>query len=360
MNLGEISFCDKLGFNVKSDDYKKKVLADLEKKISFKVIQKHYDKFDETKIPILNQAPHLINVRSNGNPYILYLTKHNFVNQCIFIDKKVQQNYYFPRMILTKFRFANDLFEDTILDGEMVKDSNNTWVFLINDMICHKGVVLGQVNLVKRINMVYELLATQFVPDELDCCLFRVKKYFEYHEIQYMIDEFVPKLSYTCRGLYIKPLFLRFRDVLYNFDDSLIKKVERIKFADAEKSQFLLKEDFINDKPVELSRKSSKESIFEEKSIEISRKSSKESGEDIPAVVKNCKKFCIKKTPTPDIYEMYDPTDPRMQTLSACINTMATSKMMKNAFVGKNPTDIVSMVCEYSDKFKKWIPVKPC
>ncbi len=330
---GEISFAGKVAFNIKMDDIKKRILEDLETKFHFKVIQRHFDKYEDHMINKLNNNPHLISVRTNGNPYLLYLTKFNFVNQCIFIDKKIQQGYYYPRIILSKFRFQEELFHGTLFDGEMVKDNEGKWIFIINDIIGHKGIYLENVNLVKRLNIIYNILQQSYINDEYDVCYFQVKKYFKYEELEDMIIDFIPKLKYSCRGIYFKPLYLKFKDILYNFDDSLIQKVMRRKFKSV--SNFLLLEET--------------QELPERKII-----SKIQSSQNISNT--NNKEFFVKKTSQPDVYEILEnKTD---TVLIACIPSLKASKLMRQIFADKNLTDKVLMECEYNEKFSKWMPIK--
>lgn len=335
MHLSEISFCSKIGYNIKLNDAKQRILEDLERKFRFKVIQKHYEKYVESTIVRLNNNPHMISVRTNGNPYLLYLTRFNFVNQCVFIDKKIQQGYYFPRMIISKFRMDDDLFEGTLFDGEMVKDHNGNWIFIISDVIGYNGTYLDNVNLVKRMNMIYNMLQTKFIPDDFDVCKFQVKRYFRYDEIEQVITDFIPRLRYSCRGIYFKPMFLKFRDILMNFDDNLIQKVMRTKYKSV--SNFLMledKEQIIADK---------KESMSRDNSSVFNAKQTKE------------KLFYVKKTSQPDVYEIVD-TDGNNQQV-ACIPTLKVSKMMREIFLMKNVTDKVLMRCEMSENFNRYVPV---
>ena len=59
----------------------------------------------------------------------------NNVNYCFFIDRKIKQGYTYPRIISVKYRFSDDVFNDTLFDGELVKDKNNNWMFLIHNLI---------------------------------------------------------------------------------------------------------------------------------------------------------------------------------------------------------------------------------
>jgi hypothetical protein len=345
VHISEISFCDKVGFNIKSNDTKKWILESLENRYGIKIIAKHFDKFQERSMNNLNNNLHMLCVRTNGNPYFLYLVKINFTNYCILIDKKVQQGYFYPRMILVRLHFDNDLFEkETIFDGEMVKNKDSSWSYLINDVIVHEGRYLNNMNLAKRLHLCLDMLEKRFVASSLDVFNVLVKGYFKYDEIEYMVKEYIPNRPYTCRGLYFKPLYLKFRETLVNFDDSLVQKVERIKFKDVK--QFLLKGDTsipstnIQVQPNEINTSKSTSPPSSVSSFNM----------DIQPI----RKFFVKKTSDPDVYELYD-SDKYFGI--ACIPNMKTSKYMKQIFQDKNIVTKVELDLEYSERFGKYIPV---
>lgn len=319
MHIGEISFCNRIGFNVKSDDFKKKVLDDLAQ-FGCKIIQKHHDKFNEHgSIEILNANPHLMTLRTNGNPYYLFLTKHNGINQCIFIDKKVQQGYITPRMVITKFWFSDILFENTLFTGEMVKsEKTGDWTFLLHDMLADCGESCGHINLVKRLNRSYEVLSTMWKRDpRQDVSDLRMKKYFHYEEYNEMMA-LSKKLPYTCRGIYFKPLFLKFRDILYNFDETLIKKNE--KTVTFNNKQFVTKEEH-----AEIIKENTKTFVY------------------------------IQKTSQPDIYQVFCEGK---EAGYAFVNNIRVSKMLRERFSSATPVDKVKYSAVLNSKFKKWEPIE--
>ena len=90
MQIGYISFCDSTAFNIKSNKVKQKILDNINNLSNIKIIQRHFETFNKNHFKKLNDIPHLVSLKSNGNPYLLFLTKYNFVNLSIFIDKKIQ------------------------------------------------------------------------------------------------------------------------------------------------------------------------------------------------------------------------------------------------------------------------------
>jgi hypothetical protein len=311
MQSGNISFCDKTALNIKSNVIKKQILETLEQTYFIKILQKHHDNFNEQiSIPKLKKKAYLCSLKSNGNPYFMYLTKINHVNTCVLIDKKIQQGYYMPRMIIVRLMMDDELFEDTLFDGEMVKDKNSEWIYIINDIFTYKGKYLIDMNLIKRLNIIYNILLKQFMPDD-DLFHIQVKKYFQCHEIEYVCEEFKNKLPYSVRGAYFKPMFFKFKDILMNFDDSLIKSTKRIKYS--EKNEFI------------------------------------ENG-------KIDRKLKIKQTEVPDIYNLYDCKSNELIG-NACVNKMETSKFLSELFKESNSVESFIVNCRYNEKFEKWIPL---
>lgn len=338
MRIGDISFCDKIGYNIRSDETKKQILDKLEKKYGIRIIARHYDKFDQARsIPVLTRNPHLICARSNGNPYMLYLTRYNFVDICIFIDKKVQQGYFLPRMIVSHLMIGRDpaVHDDTILHGEMIKKNDGSWVFAINDMTVYKGRLLYEENLVKRLNCVYALLESEYIEDDMTPFKLVVKKFFAYDEVE-ALEKHIKSLPYTCRGLYFKPLFIKFRDILFNFDDALVKKVERYKVG----GTFMLNtgEEQVGGTPPPPPK--------------LQQHTSNTAVKKTPTQTHT--KYYTKKTSSPDVYDIFD--EHGVSVGIACIPTLALSKKMRLLFETKTIIDKVHLPYVYSDKFSKWVP----
>ena len=402
MHLGQISLCDSVGYNIKSDEDKKRILEELDRTYSVRVIKKHHENFTESRHPdIINRNPYLLSVRSNGNPYYLYLTRCNFVNKCVLIDKKVQQGYFYPRMILVRLWFDDHLFDNTLFEGEMVRDKQGGWTFLINDMMVYRNVPQNDINLVRRVNMVYDILANCFDPDELDVCTLQVKKYFRCSEMHHVVHEFVPRLPYSCRGIYFKPFFFKFRDILLNFDESLIKKIVRKTFKGA--GNFLLmsdNRDVVVDGASSQQQSSNNpsepaatapqqscalrcENFNDDKSsgdiihtgaddhfaADI-KKPEKEGSSTDGNITDNasCRVFWVRHTNTPDVYELYNNSvdvgrgatslSSDSDALVACVPNIGVSHMLQSMFRDLGVTDAVPMLCAFNPKFRKWTPLR--
>ena len=131
----KISFCERMADNVVTADSKKYILDLLKNNHEVSIQDKYALVVNDKNIKYLKMNPHLITIKTAGSNYYLFMTRINDVNCCFFIDRKIKQGYSYPRIISVKYRFSDDVFNDTLLDGELVKDRDNNWMFLINNLI---------------------------------------------------------------------------------------------------------------------------------------------------------------------------------------------------------------------------------
>jgi hypothetical protein len=343
---GIISFSDRVAFNIKCNDHKDIILDQLKALYNIKILQRHHHNLDNNNVNFI-LSNHLMNLRSNGNRYYLYFTLYNNIETMYFIDKKIHPGYQRPRIIFGRGLFDKKLFKNTLLDGEMVKCKDNSWTFLINDIVCYEGIYLNRKILPERLKIIYNLLEYQYTSDEtIDVCNFKVKSYFNmYKESIENIMELSNKLNYTCRGIYIWPYDIKYKPKLYNFDEtSVINVVRKTK-------------DITEFKSMEPDKSVAKVDIVDNiNNIKV------ETEHNIINVLNNEEKILyIVKTIEPDIYNVYDNEDvlnkPKIGI--ALVQTLSDSKLLRNEFRDKNAITNIKFVCVFVEKFKKWRALRP-
>jgi hypothetical protein len=343
---GIISFSDRVAFNIKSNDHKDIILDQLKALYDIKILQRHHHNLDNNNVNFI-LSNHLMNLRSNGNRYYLYFTLYNNIETMYFIDKKIHPGYQRPRIIFGRGLFDKKLFKNTLLDGEMVKCKDNSWTFLINDIICYEGIYLNRKILPERLKIIYNMLEYQYTPDEtIDLCNYKVKSYFNmYKESIENIMNLSNKLNYTCRGIYIWPYDIKYKPKLYNFDEtSVINVVRKTKditeFQSMESDKTVTKVDIVDNV----------------NNVKV------ETEPNIVNVLNNEEKILyIVKTIEPDIYNVYDNEDvlnkPKIGI--ALVQTLSDSKLLRNEFRDKNAITNIKFVCVFVEKFKKWRALRP-
>jgi hypothetical protein len=364
---GIISFSNRIALNIKSNDHKDDILSDLSTLYKIKILQRHHHNLDNSNVNVVT-TNHLMNLRSNGNRYYLYFTLYNDIETMYYIDKKIHPGYQRPRIIFGRGLFDKKLFKNTLIDGEMVKCKDNTWTFLINDIICYEGKYLNNKTLPERLNIIYNLLETQYTPDStIDVCNFKVKCYFNmYKESIEELHKLAKNLNYTCRGIYIWPYDLKYKPKLYNYDETnvidVVRKTKDItEFKTIENHNIeIINENNNEIKPVNpVNSLNIIDKVKEVKEV----KEIKEVKENIVDTKQTHANTCndnekilfLMKTLEPDIYNIYETENVNDKSIGiALVQTMNDSKILRTAFRDKNAMTVLKFACIFSDKFKKW------
>ena len=356
MQTQYISFCNKNGLNIKSNFVKTQILNELELHYDIKIIDKHHELFCEDKhINRMSKVPHVSCIKSNGNPYYMYLTKLNYVNSIIMIDKKVQMGYSLPRMIIIRLQFSDEsLFDNTLFEGEMIHDKNNNWLFLISDLHVLRNKSLKRTDdLFKRINMTYAILQNGFQTHFQDLFSIQVKKYVHLKDIIWLYKDFATTLPYTIRGVYVKPIYSKFKDILLNCNDKLVKNTIREKFG--KQSHFIT-----TSNEIEMNKTNHKTNHKKNtSSYDNTTNNDANSTILIDLNDNNTKVLLVQKTDTPDLYNIY--SEEGKSVGYACVDSMKTSKMLNACFNCKSMITKIKFLCEKTknDHFKNvWIPIQ--
>jgi hypothetical protein len=332
---GIISFSNRIALNIKNNDHKDSILGDLNTLYKIKILQRHHHNLDNSNVNIVT-TNHMMNLRSNGNRYYLYFTLYNDVETMYYIDKKIHPGYQRPRIIFGRGLFDKNLFKNTLLDGELVKCKDDSWTFLINDIICYEGKYLNNKTLPQRLEIIYNILDKQYTPDRtIDVCNYKVKCYYNmYKESIEELEILSKNLNYTCRGIYIWPYDLKYKPKLYNFDDSSVIDVIR-KTKDITEFKTI-------DSEVNKSR------VIEEKSLDSQPLKEEDNYE-------GCKILYLMKTLEPDIYNIYETDNTNDKPLGiALVQTIKDSKLLRTAFRDKNAMTFIKFACVFDEKFNKW------
>ena len=348
MQTGLISFCDRIAMNIKSNETKDVILKDLETRFHVKILQKHWHRLDTTSCSHIQARPHYVTLRSNGNPYYMYLTTYEDTPLIYFIDKKIQPKYTHPRIILGRGLFHPDVFKNTLLEGEMVKKTDGTWTFLINDIYAYHNQWLENYHLPYRMAYASTLFQKEYTPDPvMDVCSFQLKYYLPATQgsIDALLDV-ASKLPYTNRGIYFWPTSMKQKPKLFNFDESLILQVKpKIK----EVTEFRMATGppvptSVADQPPQLSPSLLPEQVSNSK-ITI------KDGEKV---------FLLQKTEHPDVYHVLDSdgTKSYKKVGMAHIPNLKTSSMLHDIFKEVNVITTIPFRCKFHETFQKWTPIE--
>jgi hypothetical protein len=236
-SLSKISFCDRECFNVNDNPTKEAILKYIETKYKgLNIIDNQYVLMKPHMLKNITYHEHILTTFTNGNPYLLFLTRIDNVPCSIFIDRKVKDGYCYPKIHCVQYKFSNELFDaETVFTGELVRDVNRNFQYLISDLLVHNGEYIKHRNILSRFQTLHSILDQQYTPDPAtEICPIYCKRLFQYADIKFVLQEFLPVLSYTCKGLVFHTLNNQFSDYAWVMPREKQIEVPRRHEVDAE------------------------------------------------------------------------------------------------------------------------------
>ena len=107
-------------------------------------------------------------------------------------------------MIFVRYRFDDEIFNNTLLEGELLKDKSGKWSFIIEDIhvFCNKQMSKYS-NFIDRIDAIYKMMNDMYTPDKnLETIPLYVKKYFTYNDVNYLQETYINEINYNFQGVY--------------------------------------------------------------------------------------------------------------------------------------------------------------
>ncbi len=337
------NLCGKNTNIIKDEQLKSEIINSIKNIGTYNLDSKYYQFLNFKNVNQLKNSEFKIGISTFGKKYNLYLKNINNKNYCIFINKKTNQ------MILGKFTFALSLFDGTLFDGELIKNSRNEWFFIVNDLIYYEGKNIITHDFESRYERIKKIIETQYKYDTNSQCKILIKKYVDVKYLNSLIKDYISQLSFKCSGIIFKEVNNFGNNYTYIFPecrtDTRILSKEKEEEKEEEKDDE--KDDENNDF---LSMLASDCTV-----VTFDKKEEKE--DTLSSINTSYCIFMVKSTHMPDIYELYcKSSSGNIEKQGyASIPSMECSKMMRKIFESKNE---IIMKCIYNKIFKKWIPIE--
>ena len=384
--LSKISFCDKQCSNVNDNKTKGQIIQDIDKKYGIQIVTRDYNIINPNIVRNVLYHQHILTPYTHGNPYMLYLTKIDNINCALFIDKKLKDGYTYPKIHCVKYRFSDELYEkDTIFTGELVRDNERRWFFLIDNLLLYKGMKTNEKNILSKFELINKIMENDYTPDKyLEICPLYIKKLFLYKDIKKMVNDFIPNLSYMCKGIVFYTLNNKHSNYLY-----MIPRENQIQVKSSNEIDDIIEDkypDLYNKKnsmanetmfiPDSLNDNSNSNSNVDDNNNDYSSKNNNTTTTTTTNVMNNSQEekeemktieieannavFKVLKTDIPDIYNLYcnDMNDNLIKHAIALIPNIKTSHLLYYTFNSKSNNLGLTMECKFSKVFEKWIPLK--
>lgn len=397
-SLSQISFCDRECYNINSDRTKAAIINYIQNKHKIRIIDRQYVTLDGNKMRNISYNEHLLSTYSNGNPYLLLLTIIDETPCCIFIDRKCKEGYNYPKMHAVQYKFARQLFErDTLFTGELIRDINREWQFLIADLLVYDGASTRDKNILTRFEMINNILDEHYVCDPTqEICPIYSKRLFQYRDLDDMFDNFMPSLSYVCKGLVFYTLNNKYSNYCWIMprDHQIpVKRKHEYQLpnhnichdmtmaANAnldvanDVANSIMPEAIIPHMEDTYNNSNNQSNSGSNATDTVNGVNAMTSDNNANATITNnvnsyrgsgdleveLPRFNIIKTGTPDIYHLFTADNQVDRACVAFIPDIATSKWLYSYFRDNADRVLNTVVeCKYHTEFDKWVPVAIC
>ena len=164
--------------------------------------------------------PCMLTVLTTGYEYFMYITTFE-EEQCVFlINKLCKVGFNLPKIIILDITFASKIYENTLLDIEIVKDKNGNFLFLVDNLLIYENVSTNRWGLVKKWNALYELLALHYFPmSKIQKFPIQIKKLFSINKLAHLY-RFANRLTYEIKGFNIVPFKPNSQSWVFIYDKS--------------------------------------------------------------------------------------------------------------------------------------------
>jgi len=301
------SFCNVQIDNITTNEAKEYILNQMSILCSGIKFNSRYAKVYNEQYSKNLKNPHIFCLKSSGSPYLLFLSQINNTNYCFLIDKKTNEKYPYPKILIVPYDFSNDLYKGTLFECELIRDKNHNWSLGINDIYYNTAKNMSKIIIIDRLNSVHSILKEEYEENEYSkTCPIFIKKYFDYKEINFVQNYFIPKLPYNIRGFYFVPMRTDYSKILY---------------------------------------------LFPRDNEQMSKKHN--------VISKDTFTFRIMKTMKADVYELYlKENDNLVKKGIALVQTTELSHKLLSFFENKNQMSEVKVECKLNEEFNKWVPLK--
>jgi hypothetical protein len=394
-----------VGFSLKYDADKTRLLGDLRELTGLHVPDRgarsaRYCGADHAReIRAKGGSNFAVSLRTRGNPYYLFLTRVDGVGVCTFIDRKVQDGHFYPRVVLAHLCFDERVFDGTVIEGDLLRMDGGGggnpppgpprrhfgyvsevspppppppprnasgasgggpggglpphWVFLCNDLLADCGTDLRATGdrLDERLRRLSRVLSpSSHRPDiATDVCLFRSATYFSVPQLRGVVEQQLApgKLDFDVNAIVFRsfgPIGGGVSDVVFSLPRPQMHHLH------------------VSQQPHGQDRNNQQDDGdydyygMPSGGDEAFSAADEEQAAVVGDVLRD-RAFFIRQTDVSDVYELYDTAEAAAKgggSLIAGVPTLRDSAAMREAA----STPEVAVQFAYSARFGKWVPTR--
>lgn len=358
---------------------------------SFNIDSKYYSFLNRKNIGDLKEGRYNVSLSTFGKKFVMFITNYKNKKYCLFINKKNET------MTIVQLKFSNEIFDGSLFEGELVKNEDEKWIFLINDVMYYKGKNIVTNDFNQRQDIINDFLENEYEYDENQGFFLSKKKYYSFQYLQDLVEKYMNILNYKSAGLHFKNIdnfccnylyifpenrtdskILQNGTIIDDITNNITKEVHFNKEEHKKVDKPIMKNNSNNNKIYTNNNNNDNDNLLNDFDEVLADEILEETIVPLvePVVKRNiiikktnnetkldravCK-FLIMTTPMPEVYGLYckGNTSSIDKHSYASVPDMDVSNFLNMLF--KDNTDNSTKIyveCKYHKNFKKWIPYK--
>lgn len=186
MDTFKIKYCDSNGYLIKNTRFRYDIVNNLKQKLGYDPLNIFEKSYSDRLLEVLKKKLIMATYISFGKYVYVYFTKIYNEPVCLVIEL-TNKDDKFPKIVVIPSKMNEDVFENTLLYGEIYKSKNNLWYFMVETIVLYKNRIVKE-NILGKIKLINEIFndngSDSFTPFH-----FHVKKYFNLSQIGESIEE---------------------------------------------------------------------------------------------------------------------------------------------------------------------------
>ena len=350
MNAYPAPYGDDVAFFLKCDDDKARIVRDLCESFGVHVLRRAHERYHAGLAGMLRRKGRFMAaLQPVGVGCYLFMTRVNFAGVCIVVEKRVQAGHFHPRMALVRLTFDDAVFDDTVIEGDVMRTPGGKHVFLASDMAADCGAALGRAFLGERLERLRRVLTRHHRPDDHDVFTLAPAAHIP---VEALRTVFASGTGYPCCAVSFKPvdprsgptvMFVVPREEHAAATTKKKKQKNRVKKEEGDAAEGDAAEGDEEDEEDEEDEDDDEEAEVDSGEVEVEVR----------------RELFVLRTSMPDVYELYEQSDDvgtRAPYAYAGVPTMDASRTL-SALFATSPSLPRKASFVFRPRFGKWIPV---
>ena len=171
-----VKFCNSNAFKIDSDELQEKVMGVCDTLFGFKLKRGRFPgpqpvTIEKKDFELLHKHEYMVCEKSDGERAILLLININNKPMCFIINRN--NEFYFLDL-----SFKKEVFEGTIMDGELIQTKKGAWNYLIHDCMIYNGSDFTQRSHKVRYACIIDFIVKRYQNKEKDPVNLKTKLFY--------------------------------------------------------------------------------------------------------------------------------------------------------------------------------------